>query len=809
MIFRFQSIRTKFLTVGLAAVVLSGSVNLILAAIERRRSADQLRENAISIAQQTAFVSAPLVAFDSRAEIDRALRLLRTDPNFAYARVCGEGGLPLASVGQIPGGPCPPTAGLQLLDRGGMLHIRMPIVDGGRTWGILQLGVSEARHEKDEARTWGLALGASLLSMLVTLVSGLYLARSIAYPVSRLAEAVSRVRKGDWSVSVDVHSDDEVGVLAASFRSMVQELHRSNAYIQDILQSMADSMIVFDAAGLIQTANPATYALLGYQSGSLIGQPIDQVTTHGSELLSLGPGVLTRSAVETNYVTQNGQQIPVNTSVARMTVGAGLICMAQDLRERKQSEIELLMAKEAAEAANRAKSAFLAGMSHEIRTPLNAILGYSQLMLRERALSSEARRNLDTINSSGTHLLALINDILDMSKIEAGHMTLNPSAFDIHELVEDVALMFRQRAQGKGLEFVVSIAPDCPRTVRSDEGKIRQILINLLGNALKFTSAGTVRLTVTQQIRQEQLWLLANVEDTGLGIAVEEQGGLFRPFAQTQSGRTLQSGTGLGLAISRKFARLIGGTLGVHSELGKGSLFSLEIPVEIAAADAVAGKSPKRQVIGLETPGEAPRVLIVDDEPHNRGWLKSLLTAIGFEVREAEDGAQGIECWREWKPRVILMDIRMPVLDGLEATRQIRAEPEGQTPCIIALTASAMEGDQRLAWAAGISDFLSKPLPVEELLTKLQTHLNLAYRYAEDLPAGGGVPVLDVATLRELPAELLSQLQQAVRNGDKRLIDLLLEAVAERNRGCAAALKDLADGYEYDAIVQVLKECSR
>jgi two-component system sensor histidine kinase/response regulator len=431
--------------------------------------------------------------------------------------------------------------------------------------------------------------------------------------------------------------------------------------------------------------------------------------------------------------------------------------------------------------------------------------------LRDPSIGREAKQSLDTINRSGGHLLTLINGILDMSKIEAGQMTLNPSAFDVHSLVEGVEVMFRVRAQSKGLEFGVSIAPDCPQFITSDEDKIRQILINLLGNALKFTVEGSVRLKVTSQTRDAQLWLLVNVEYTGVGIPSAEHSTLFRAFAQTQSGRKQQSGTGLGLAISREFARLMGGTLGVNSDLGRGSVFGLEIPVEAAQADAISSRLPKRQVIGIQVDGAVPRVLIVDDEAHNRGWLSSLLKIIGFEVREAGDGAQAIQRWEEWKPEIILMDVRMPVLDGLEATNMIRGAPGGKAPCIIALTASVTEEDKHMALESGVNGFLTKPVSEDELLAELQEHLHLKYRYAAEPPAdrvsdSGSSSALDLAALGSLPAEFRSQLQEAVRNGDKGRIDRLLETLGEGNGNCATALRNLAERYEYDAIIHVLKE---
>jgi two-component system sensor histidine kinase/response regulator len=806
-----RSIRTKFLVVGLAAVLLCGSVSFFLAAEQRRQLEQQLRTSAINMANETEFVMAPLIAFDSTDEIKRALELLRTNPDFSWARVSDETGAPLASVGEAAPIRCDGKVRQQLVDRAGLLMVSTPITDGGKRWGCLQLGVSEEHGQRAAKRLWTITIMAALITILVTLGCGAYLARSIAYPVTRLVDAVSRVEHGEWDTEIDVGSGDEVGLLARSFQSMLQELRRSKSYVDDILQSMAESLIVVDQEGKIRTANPATYTLLGFAEGKLLGAGIGQITS-GRELLESGQRRDQESStgIEIEYVARDGRKIPMLASVARMGGHNNtFICIAHDLRERKRAERELL-AKEAAESANRAKSAFLANMSHEIRTPLNAVMGYSQLMLRDPDLGPGAKENLSIINRSGGHLLALINDILDMSKIEAGQSGLKPGPFDLLDLVRDLEVMFRLRAETKGLRLAVDISPACHRSFESDVGKLRQVLVNLLGNAVKFTERGaiTLRMSVTQRENQ-QLVLTAQVEDSGLGIAAEEQAGLFRPFVQSQSGRNLQGGTGLGLAISQQFIRLMGGEIRLRSEVGSGSTFYFEVPVRPVDGEFVATHMPARRVAGLQSNQPERRVLIVDDEPHNRGWLTQLLTMIGFAVREAVDGAEAVRIWQAWKPDAILMDLRMPVMDGLEATRSIRRQPGGSEALIIALTASAMDQDRDEVLQSGANDFLSKPCPEEELLRKLQDHLHLSYRYddraeprhAWDAAPESGLPM----AIGKLPPELVGDLQLAIRNGEKERLDQLIEQVGRQNAVTSHTLKDLADKYDYDGLTHLLE----
>jgi CheY-like chemotaxis protein len=437
---------------------------------------------------------------------------------------------------------------------------------------------------------------------------------------------------------------------------------------------------------------------------------------------------------------------------------------------------------------------------------MNAVLGYSQLMLRDPDVTAAAKTSLNIINRSGEHLLGLINDILDMSKIEAGKVELNPVVFDLESLLEDLSAMFRLRANAKGLEFEVLCESEPWPHVVADLGKVRQVLINLLSNAIKFTKQGSVQLRLSISSREEnQLWLIAEVEDTGSGIDPEEQRQLFRPFVQSETGRSSQAGTGLGLAISREYARIMGGEIALNSEMGRGTTFRFEIPIEASSAGAAAGQKVNCRVLSLQPQQRATSVLIVDDEPNNRGWLNQFLTSIGFSVREAGDGEAAIRVYAEWRPQLILMDMRMPVMDGLQATRAIRSrlsKKDETAPVIIALTASAMGNDRKLILDSGADDFMSKPCHVDELLEKIRTHLSVAYVYAEDETIGP----LDPAAASPLPAELADELRHAVINGEKNRLDTLIGTVAANDSRLGHTMKNLADNYEYEALTELLEK---
>ncbi|MGD2183923.1 ATP-binding protein [Lusitaniella coriacea] len=491
---------------------------------------------------------------------------------------------------------------------------------------------------------------------------------------------------------------------------------------------------------------------------------------------------------------------------------AALAQSNQALEQRvTERTAELSTAKISADRANEAKSEFLANMSHELRTPLNAILGFTQIMTRSQTLPIEHQESVGIINRSGEHLLTLINNVLDLSKIEAGHITLNEKNFDLHRLLDDIHDMFQLKASDKGLQLFLEPADNLPRYIRTDEVKLRQILINLINNALKFTEQGGISIRASHQPptnNQQPTTLHFEVEDTGAGIAPEELNKLFEAFTQTASGTQAQEGTGLGLSISRKFAKLMGGEMLATSRVGEGTVFSFKIQcLEVEAAD-VEALSTQRRIIALEPGQPRYRILIVDDKPVNRQLLIHLHNPLGFELKEASNGKEAIEMWEQWEPHLIWMDMRMPVMDGFAATQKIKASTKGQATAIIALTASVLEEERAVVLSAGCDDFIRKPFRDEQIFQALEQHLGIRYIYEQSASVSedkvSQEEVLTAENLQALSPELQVQLRQAVISASKKEVTAVVAAIEGKNPALSEAIATCFHNFEYDKILRLI-----
>jgi signal transduction histidine kinase/DNA-binding response OmpR family regulator len=521
-------------------------------------------------------------------------------------------------------------------------------------------------------------------------------------------------------------------------------------------------------------------------------------------------------------VLSSAERIDLNGQSCFLWVG-------DDITDRKQAEVALQEAKIAAESSNRTKSQFLANMSHELRTPLNIILGFTQLLSRdslrdggaECLLTAHQQEYLDTITRSGEHLLGLINDVLEMSKIEAGRVSFNETSFDLYRQLNTLNEMWQPKATAKGLQLMVERQADVPQYISTDERKLRQVLMNLLSNAIKFTETGQVRLRVwvEQENREAKAIeslpshrLCFEVEDTGVGIASDELAILFNAFVQTESGRQSQQGTGLGLAISREFVRLMGGDLTVSTQVCQETTFRFDFPLVIAAAVEDTPQQAQQRVIGLVPDGQNYRLLVVEDHQENRQLLVKLLEPLGFEVRQAENGQEAIALWKSFAPHLIWMDLRMPVMDGYEATKQIRSQlkDKEQKTVIIALTASAFEEERATALLAGCDDFIRKPFREEEIFEKMAHYLGVRYRYE---PLGLSAKSDDVSSdtttalslLENMPAEWREQLHQAATQVDAEQIVQLAHQIPQEYAILTSSITDLVNCYRFDRIIELTR----
>jgi len=593
-----------------------------------------------------------------------------------------------------------------------------------------------------------------------------------------------------------------------------EKLQQSETRLKTIITATCDGIMIVDRQGQVCFANPAAAqlfdmtpdALLNYQWGMPLGE-----TTEIKLIQSSG---IERTA-------------EMKATPIQWFSKSAYVIALRDITKRKQAELSLQQAKADAEAANQAKSMFLANMSHELRTPLNIILGFTQVMSRDPAITPEEQENLDIINKSGNHLLCLINDVLDLSKIEAGCISVDESDFDLIALMRSLQDMFQHKALAKGLQLHLTIAADVPHYIQADSNKLRQVLINLLSNAIKFTPQGsiTVRVALLQaegfsfpssQTRHgtslQASHLRFEVSDTGVGIAPTELGSIFDAFIQTNAGKVANEGTGLGLAISRKFVQLMGGGIQVSSQLNQGSTFSFEIPVHLADASDMELVHTHRRVIGLVPDQPSYRIIVADDKPENRQILVKLLTFPGLEVRSAENGQEALTLWQQWQPHLIWMDMRMPIMDGYQATQQIRCQSDSQTPIIIALTAYASHSDRASALQAGCNDYVTKPFQVETLFAKMEEYLGVRYVYAADQPQLSRTTQPETSVqgnqltperLSVMPLSWIEMLSEVAQLCDDEEIFSLIEQIPPEETLLITTLSHLAHNFQFDPIIQL------
>ncbi|MFM7424672.1 MAG: PAS domain S-box protein, partial [Elainella sp.] len=663
-------------------------------------------------------------------------------------------------------------------------------------------------------------------------------------------------------ISPFIDTDGEVqGIIGSStditdLKQVEAELQAQKDFLQRIIDAVPSALFVRNTEGRVIVTNQAAANIYDitvqdwlqnsdYELG-IDPATVDQILADNREIMATRqPKLFPNQVLRTLKGEQRCYQTMIEPFIDGSDQVQGIIGVSLDITELKQIEADLRQAKEAAEAANRAKSQFLANMSHELRTPLNSILGFAQLLHQDQ-MRPEQQDQIQIILRSGEHLLKLINDVLEMSKIDAGCLSLNLVEFDLHQLLVSLQEMLQVRADTKNLALMFAGRENCPRYIQTDEGKLRQVLLNLLGNALKFTQSGRVELRLhTSPVNAEDrqalelkpgdskpgdskpgdskpantLLLHVVVQDTGPGIAASELETLFTPFGQTEVGRQTQEGTGLGLAISRRFIELMGGSIQVESAIGQGTAFEFTIPVRPVLP------LPPLPAPPLFRPSLVPenyRILVAEDQASNRRLVVQILTNAGFEVQEATNGREAIALWQQWSPHLILMDMRMPVLDGYEAVAQIRRREQANSGqlanppvAIIALTASAFEEERCQILAAGCNGSIPKPFKVEQLLAEITRQLNIQSPAVQNQPnlhqplptalpnpLSDPLPALSPADLAELPLAWRQALHQAAARLDsEHCVQLIQQA------GCQADLKHLllhlVEEFRFDLLINL------
>jgi PAS domain S-box-containing protein len=601
--------------------------------------------------------------------------------------------------------------------------------------------------------------------------------------------------------------------LVLRYRASSRSLEDREQRLAALVSTAVDGVMIIDADGTVQEYNPACERLFGYQADEVVGRNVkmlmpspyrDEHDEYLQRYRATGNKRIIGIGREVEGRRKDGSTFPMELSVGEARPGEQQVFVGiiRDITARKNAEQSLRVAKEQAESASSAKSLFLANMSHEIRTPMNAMLGYTQLIETDRELPEKYRRPLKAIHSAGNHLISLIDDILDLSKIEAGAMELDTRDFDLGDLTEEISEIFSIRCEQKRLRWRVDVQIG-ERAVHTDDRKLRQILINLLGNSVKFTDRGEVSLTVEQDGRRYAF----SIEDTGPGISEAAQSRIFEPFQQAEEGEA-KGGTGLGLSITKRHIELMGGTLSLESSPGEGSCFRFVL--ELAPAEGIL--IPNSEQAGrLCRLADACRVraLVVDDVEDNREVLCGLLERAGVEVTMASDGAEALQRVAELLPDIVFMDVRMPVMDGLEAVRLLRERWPGEKIVCVAITASGLLRHRSFYSDAGFDDFIGKPFLFARVCDCMVRHLQVEFEHepAAEAPAVAMPGVGQAGDIR-LPDEMRERLLAAARINALTEIEIVIGELKGLGPGTAFLAEEvqgLLSRYDMDGIIALVE----
>lgn len=553
----------------------------------------------------------------------------------------------------------------------------------------------------------------------------------------------------------------------------------------------------------IQYYQPNLHNLIGYHIQDIVG--IDDYDTQIKDRLNRSLNGEEQNFELATYFPEKGlchlwvSYAPIRNNSQEVT---DVVIVMRDITERKNMENSLIEAKEAADTANRAKSIFLANMSHELRTPLNAIMGFTQLLERDDTLSQEQVDQTLVISNNAEHLLELINDILELSRIEANKLTLHLQPTDLHQLILDINKTMELFAESKGISFISNLDKLIPQHLQLDTLKLRQVLINLINNAIKFTDVGEVSLYIYS--KDDNLYF--EIQDSGAGIEAEAISGLFEMFTQSKSGLSAEEGAGLGLPISQRLIQLMGGDIKISSEVDTGTLISFNIPYDTSDLNQ-ATVNNKHTIIGIQNQTSTHRILIVDDHQESCLLVAGLLEPIGFDTKTASNGNEALSIVKEWKPDLIFMDLNMPVMDGLTATNHIRKLHLTNKPLIVAITAGAFEHQKQDILEAGCDDFIPKPFNLDIILDKIQHHLKVEYKYAEEKI--GDITISNhqfLRTLADVPKEFRTKLLDHVRALDTDNVLILLETIKPSHPELASEIELLINDFRFDVIRHKLEK---